>query len=343
MKNVIVIPSFHRGTSLDEMLSSIKKIITTYNLPIEIIGEDLEVVDISRNDAFDGNQEVYNYSLILQTLLKKKEIEKVLFLDFFFPGLDLYRYSMEITGTYPKLGSFLLGGTFLEGDLYKWKWLSASENVWFELYNTVFVPSQYLYEAVPSQYRDKVIIKPWGLDHSLEIIDKISKYKVDKDEYDVIFPHRLDEDKGIDDFFALVEALPEVNFYVTSYALPKNNVYYNRLTTYSNVIFLIGENDKQHLESLKKSKIVLSCAKQETHGYSVIKGVLTGAIPLVPQREVYPEYYSNIFIYSNIDDAVKKIKDMLNNESCYKKELSAIQTTLRQFSFKNLLFEFFEL
>jgi len=339
-ENLIVIPSFHTGTSLDEMLNSIKLLIQKNNWPIKIIGENLRVDDASTANSFDSEPEVKNYIVLLEELFKHKKAKKILFLDFFFPGLDLYKYFSEISEMNPKLGAFMLGATFLPGDLYHWKWLEKSEETWFEIYDKAYVPSKYFYNQIPEKHINKVEIFPWGLDASFQIIDKIKPTLSNGKEYDVIFPHRLDDDKGIDEFIKIVESVPEANFYITTFSEPIKNDYYHQLKELPNVNFLIGEDDEQHLRSLGNAKVVLGCARQETHGYSIIKSVLMGAIPVLPNREVYPEYFDNNYIYNNVEEAVKMIKKFLSDD---RQDLSDLQEKLRKFSFDKLLTSFFEL
>jgi len=340
-ENIIVIPPFHTGTSLDEMLNSIKLLIQRNKWPIKIIGEDLRVDDSSVANAFDSESEVGNYTVMLEELFKNRQAKRILFLDFFFPGLDLYKYFIEISEMQPKLAAFMLGATFLPGDLYQWKWLEKSEETWFDIYEKVYVSSKYFYDEIPDEHKEKVEIYPWGVDASFEIIDRISTTIVGNKEYDVIFPHRLDDDKGIDEFTKIVRALPDVNFYVTSFSEPVDNKYYNQLKKISNVKFLLGEDDEMHLRSLGNSKIVLSCARQETHGYSIIKSVLMGATPILPNREVYPEYFDKKHVYDNVDEAVSMIRNFLSKED--DDNLYELQKKLRNFSFESLLINFFDL
>ena len=340
MKNIIVIPSYHTGTSLDEMLQSIQLLIQENKWPIEIIGADLRVNDKSGNDLFDTEEEVSGYNTLLKRLYERKDVERILFLDFFFPGIDMYKYFMEVTCIKPKLGAFMLGGTFLSGDLYQWDWLKEAEKLWFTIFDTLYVPSKYFFDSVPLNVQNKVQISPWGIDHSLQIINTVKRENISK-EYDVIFPHRLDKDKGVDEFIQIVESMPEVNFYISVYAPSEDNSYFKKLKGFPNVHFLTGEDDVEHLRSLHKSKIVLSCAKQETHGYSMIKAVLSGAIPLVPNREVYPELYPQEFIYKDVEDTIKKIRAILKDTNPM--DFEDLQNKFEGYSFKSLLSDFFEL
>lgn len=143
MRNIIVIPAYHYGTSLSEMLDSIELLISQYKLDIEIIGKDLIYEDKSTINLFDTSNEVLAYNKIIQELVNIKEDCRILFLDFFFPGIDIIKYNSEVIEKNIKIGSFMLGATFLPGDLYNWEWLSYFEEAWLNLNNNLYVPSNY--------------------------------------------------------------------------------------------------------------------------------------------------------------------------------------------------------
>lgn len=342
MKNLIVMPAYHYGTSLSEMLESIELLINKYKFDIKVIGKDLLFEDASKINLFDTADEVLAYNKIIQELITIKDDCRILFLDFFFPGIDIIKYNSEVTGTKLKLGSFMLGATFLPGDLYRWEWLSYFENAWLNLNDLLYVPSNYFKNFIPEKFKSKVRIHPWGLDSFIKRVPNTPTNK----EYDVVFPHRLSEDKGIDDFISLVKSLPNTKFLVTSYRDLQDNEYYKKLKTLKNVDFRIGDTSEMHLNTLSKCRIVFSSAKQETFGYSVIKALLCGCIPVLPNDQVYPELFKGDFLYNTIEDATKDILKILSDENYLKNINQKIDKYIIEFvkfSFLPILVDFFEL
>ena len=65
---------------------------------------------------------------------------------------------------------------------------------------------------------------------------------------------------------------------------------------------------------LAKSKIIVSFAKQENFGFGINEAVFLGNIPILPNRLVYPEFYSNDYLYNSFEDCVQMVKQALNNQ-----------------------------
>ena len=93
----------------------------------------------------------------------------------------------------------------------------------------------------------------------------------------IVFPHRLNEDKQPNIFYDLINYLPDDWSYVVT---QKKNY-----------------TKEQYYEMLASAKIVFSCSLHENLGISQMEGVLSGAIPVMPDRASYPEMYNPIFIY----------------------------------------------
>lgn len=334
-ENIIVMPPFYSGTSFEEIFQSLKFAIKKYELHIDFIGN----VTPSQNNSkgmFDDLQTIKEQYAILGKLLFKNKVRRLLFVDFFNPGLDLLMYQEQIKGFLTKKGALLHGGTFVPGDLYAWPWLEKSENLWFSAYDNIYVPSNFLSDLVPLQYKKKLEIFPWGLEH----IDLPKRKK--KADRIVVFPHRLSPDKGVDEFYEIACKLPDIQFLVTMPHLTEI-VWYERFRSLPNVSIAEGENEQEHLTSLQRSKVVLSCAHQENFGYSLHKAVLCGCIPVLPVRAVYPEIFTSAHFYSSTSQAIEIIKKCIEEDGAVGEDMHKVTQQLHALSFLPLLKSFFKI
>lgn len=306
MDNIIAIPTIYRDTSLDEIFASIKIAASKISLQYHIIGCD-QIFDnkLPANALDDSEFELGQLKIIEAFISKVQTGGKVLFLDFFMPGLDIIKYHLEREEMQVKMGALLHGGSFVRGDLLnKLSWLPSIEQAHFDIFDIIYSPSEFLKNLVPSSFSHKTITFPWGLDAFTPVLSGSDR------QFDVIFPHRFATDKGIDDFFTLTKYLPNVNFLVTS---PSADRIDESFAWNHNVIFLNSVERSRHHELLSSAKIVLSVSIQENFGYSVYKAVLSGCIPVLPNGLCYREMYNNEYLYNNLEEAAKMIENKLRN------------------------------
>lgn len=338
-KNIIVIPPYYEGTSFQDIVESLKEASKKISLPIKFIGYDSPLKNNFNDEFLDDKKYVIGQSLLLKKIINIGPVSKILFLDFFNPGIDLIKYFHEQQKYNCKYSVLLHGGSFLKHDLYPFGWIKHFELGWFEIYDIVYTPSNFLATALPRKLQEKTKVFPWGLDNFME-----QKYKNAK-TIDVIFPHRINSDKGIEDLINIISKMPDVKFVITS---PQNknafrkNCYYKSINNYKNAVFLFGQSEKEHIKTLSKAKVVLSCAKQENFGYAVMKAVLSGCIPVLPNRLCYPEFFDDAFLYNNVKGAVDKIYSYLNQDmNKIEQKMIINKKKIRLFSFSNLLKDFF--
>jgi glycosyltransferase involved in cell wall biosynthesis len=290
-------------------------------------------------DLLDDSNYIDGQINLLREVKEIKNPNKILFIDFFNPGMDLIRYYHQQTDLKCKYGALLHGGTFLEDDLYSFDWLNKFEIAWSNLYDCIYVPSIFNKKILPQAIKDKAIVIPWGMDN-------FKKQTSQNKKYDVIFPHRINSDKGIIDLIFIIKKLPEVNFVITipqKISLLEKNKYYTSLSTLKNVEIIELNTGKNHLKILSQSKIILSCAKQETFGYSIMKGVLSGCIPILPNGLCYPEFFDKKYLYLSKIDCIEKIKYFLMNydSEIKNKALEKNKISIKKFSFKTIIEDFF--
>lgn len=67
-----------------------------------------------------------------------------------------------------------------------------------------------------------------------------------------------------------------------------------------------------YYRALRLSKILLISSKEETFGYQVVDAVLSGCIPVAPNKFSYPELISNRYLYDDLDQLERIIDRILN-------------------------------
>jgi hypothetical protein len=155
------------------------------------------------------------------------------------------------------------------------------------------IPEQYEHKAVRSGQPHELIIEPLMLRQDGEKADK------------VMWPHRYNDDKQP----AIAEDLAnDFDMVITQKMDLDKDAYYDLMST---------------------SKVIFSCALHENLGISVMEAVLTGAIPVVPDRCSYAEMYLPEFKYPsewtkdwdsfawNRENIVAFINDKIDNYDSY--------------------------
>lgn len=169
----------------------------------------------------------------------------------------------------------------------------ASENHRRMFLNNLNIPEEYHYKAVRS-----------GQPHELIIADLVKHQSTPKQNR-VMWPHRYNADKQ-----------PEIA---------------EDLSTDFDMVITQKMNlsKPDYYATMGTSKLIFSCALHENLGISVMEAVLTGAIPVVPDRCSYSEMYLDEFKYpsewtinqesyaKNKHRVVEFIQDKLDNYSNY--------------------------
>lgn len=341
-KNIIVIPPYYKGTSFQDIADGFKVAVRNNQLPIDFLEVTKPLENNLKGELLDDKRYIVGQQGLIKNLINFGPVSKILFLDFFNPGFDLVKYFHEQQSYRCKYGALLHGGSFLKNDLYSWNWLKSFELAWFNAYDQIYAPSNFLANSIPYIFKRKIGVFQWGLDFFRS--PKFNNNKI----IDVVFPHRLNRDKGIDDFLKIVSHMPNIKFYITSpqkEVFFKNNSYYKKLNRYKNTAFLCGQTSSEHANTLSQSKIILSCAKQENFGYAVMKAILNGCIPILPNKLCYPEFFDKDFLYNNIEEAISKINKFISqdikNINDTKQKLFVTRNKIRSFSFVSLLKDFF--
>ena len=74
----------------------------------------------------------------------------------------------------------------------------------------------------------------------------------------------------------------------------------------------------EYYDLLSRAKVVVSYALQENFGFGVNEAVYLGCVPVLPNRLVYPEFYTEEYLYNTFDESVNMVDDILDNSSLRK-------------------------
>jgi glycosyltransferase involved in cell wall biosynthesis len=169
----------------------------------------------------------------------------------------------------------------------------------------------------------------------------------------IIWNHRWEFDKNPADFFNALDAVIErgadfqiallgENFQV----VPENFIaarerYGNRVVRYGYV-----ESIEKYREWLMRGSIVISTAKQENFGISVIEAIRYGCIPLLPDRLAYPEIlpkaFHSDFLYKNQEDLIEKLFFIITNYPQYQAQRNRLSEAMGSFAWENLIDDYDE-
>ena len=155
-------------------------------------------------------------------------------------------------------------------------------------------------------------------DHSpLSIIDQIEKKSsllpvpicnksaenVPKIKNSIIWNHRWEYDKNPEDFYQALKILKgkDINFTLIMMGIEFKNsppVFQKIKSDFENDILCWGyQTQDEYIKWLTQGEIIISTAIHEFQGLAVMEGVQYGAIPVVPNRLSYPEWFDDEYLY----------------------------------------------
>lgn len=210
----------------------------------------------------------------------------ILFTDFWNPALLQVAYMRDLLKTHWVVHGIAHAGAYDPSDILglkmqkPWPWEAekafyyASDYTYFgtEFHRDMFLRN--LEIPIEEQHRAIVSGQPHGA-----ILDQMSKVKQvpwHERGWEVIWPHRYNEDKQPE----IAENLSaDFSMLITQKQNLSKSAYY---------------------EAMADSCVMFSCSLHENLGISIMEGVLTGTIPLVPDRCSYKEMYLPEFKYPSV-------------------------------------------
>lgn len=236
-----------------------------------------------------------------------KDDDVVFLMDAWFPGLESIAYIRDALKLKFKIMGIFHAGTYDPFD-YLTKsgmqyWGKPLEESWFRILDKVFVATNFHKRLITST-RDvdpkKIIVT--GIPACLDWDDDEEYRK----ENIVVFPHRLDSEKNPDMFDMLED-------HIQRYVHPDHDKWLFYKTKD------MAKTKKEYYDLLKRAKISVSFADQETYGIAMVESVAAGCIPIVPDRLSYSELYDPVFTYASFNEAVSLCKFIMTIPSFYSK------------------------
>lgn len=283
-----------------------------------IVGKDVPdqttdgaFLDFGATNYYKGTQVASISSLFSNGEIKKGD--KFLVTDAWNFNITAIKYMSELFDIKVEIHGIWHAGAYDPTDILGMKmsneWSAAQEQAWFyacdyNYFGTEFHRDMFLNNLnIPKQYHNKAIRSGQPYNHVAQLC--FNEFDNTTRPDNIVFTHRLNEDKQPDIFRNLIEVLPNNYTYVITQELSlSKNTYY---------------------KVLSESKIAFSCSLHENLGIGQMESVLHGCIPLVPDRASYSEIYLDIFKYpsewtkdydhylKHKDDLLIKISELMNN------------------------------
>lgn len=211
--------------------------------------------------------------------------------DIWMPGVEGIRYLEHFTKKRVNLVGILHAGSFTDTDEVRKleRWAAPFETMLLDIFDKVIVGSQFMAQEVMS----KRIIDPRKLHVSPFPLDpQVGTFEGAKENI-VVFNGRLHPEKQPELFELLKERcnVPKDTEWVSTAELRLDKHEYHRL--------------------LSRAKCVVSFALQENFGFGIAEATMSGCIPVVPDRLVYPEFYPTPCLYRNLTEAQSLVERAL--------------------------------
>jgi len=163
----------------------------------------------------------------------------------------------------------------------------------------------------------------------------------------IIWNHRWEFDKNPKDFFEVLESLLEKGHDFQIALLGKNVQFVpkqfikarkrfgRRIVQYGYV-----PSKEKYYEWLKRGTVVVSTARQENFGMSVIEAIRQGCLPLLPKRLSYPEIIPKAlhsdFLYQDNQDMADKLAFIIENVSVFQEKRKHLAKAMVRFGWEKL-------
>jgi hypothetical protein len=233
------------------------------------------------------------------------------------------KYMSDLLDIPVEIHSIWHAGAYDPTDILGYKmskpWPSHVEKSWYyssdyNYYATNFHKDMFLRNLdIPLEDQTRAVRS--GQPHEL-IVKHLVKYQNTPKKPSVMWPHRWNDDKQPEIALALAQ---DFDMIITQKMNLDKEAYY---------------------ATMGESRAIFSCALHENLGISVMEAVLTGAVPIVPDRASYSEMYLPVFKYptewtSSIEqykkhkeDLVAFISDRMDNADKYTEQLKQQQDIL---------------
>ena len=215
--------------------------------------------------------------------------------DLWHPGLpESVAYMNYFAKKDVKLRGFIHAGSFTDTDFVRdlERWAKNFEDNLFDICDRIYCGSEFIKNDIVKKRivsPDKFVVTGLPLDEK-----GLEKYHSDAQEKEdiVIFSGRNVDEKQPWLFEELAERLKHsgAEFINTQQHNFSKDEYYDLLS---------------------RAKVVVSYALQENFGFGVNEAVYLGCAPVLPNRLVYPEFYTEEYLYNTFDESVSMVEKAL--------------------------------
>lgn len=231
----------------------------------------------------------------------------VLVADFWNPIINTIKFYSERKGYRNKFYAIHHGSSHIPGDFTRTLgyWTVMSEESWFYVYDKVFVGSNYIKYLLGERGILELAYLP--IKSIQELIKELPN--VDRIKNSILFPLRMEADKGVNYFFDFVRKNPDYQYFACTPTEPSEEI--SKICKELNIEVKSFKNRAELFAFERKMEYVFSFAPQETFGYGVLEALMNGCKPILRNAGVYKELYSkNNVLFDNIDEIdLDKVKD----------------------------------
>ena len=218
--------------------------------------------------------------------------------DIWHPGLpESVAYMNYFAKKDVKLRGFIHAGSFTDTDFVRdmERWAKNFEDNIFDICDKVYCASQFIKDDIVKKRMvdsNKLIVTGLPLDR--KDLDQHLVRDVRKENIVVFSGRNVDEKQPW-----LFKELS------------------NRLGNKAEFINTLEHNfpKEEYYDLLRRAKVVVSYALQENFGFAVQEATYLGCVPVLPNRLVYPEFYSGTHLFDTFDESVQMVEDVLDDYS----------------------------
>ena len=247
---------------------------------------------------------------MIQQLRNGTQPNVIFFHDLWFPGIEALAYIRDMTGKGFKIAGYLHAGSYDRHDLLAQKnmgrWAQFIERGWLQFIDHIFVGSQHHKDMI-LEARDVININLAKKIHPIGYPIDVVTYGYEPRQFNrdniIVFPHRLNKEKNPDMFDKLKMVLEQFPI-LKGYEFIKTKD--------------VCSNKDKYYELLRRAKIAISFADQETFGIAMVEAAALGCIPITPDRLSYQDTMEWQWRFGNFDECCELvIKAITSNIDYY--------------------------
>lgn len=159
----------------------------------------------------------------------------------------------------------------------------------------------------------------------------------------IVWNHRWEYDKNPEDFYKALRIIKDkdISFKLMMLGIQFKNypkVFDQIKDEFAAEILCWGFQEKSdYLNYLKKAEFVVSTANHEFQGLAVMEAVQLGAIPLVPNRLSYPQWFADKYLYANSPESLAEQFEALILNKLDAPDLDFLSWESLKDAYKNIL------